>query len=112
MPESKTILDNFDAKMAKLERLYKLQLSIILMTGTAVLWGARLEWTSADHEKRVSKLEISTEGLKSDMIELKTRTRNVTSLTPKSIPEVLTSKLPQNNELSPNERDPLKRPNN
>lgn len=108
MPVAENILDKFDAKMAKLERLYKLQLGIILLTASAVLWGARLEWTSADHEKRINRLESATDDLKTDVIEIKTRTRNITALPPKVNPEILTSKLPQTNELSPDNRDSFK----
>lgn len=74
MPDA---IDQLDAKLAKLDRLYRMQLGIILLTASAVLWGGRLEWSKADHEARIHAVETDTRGLREDMIEVKTRIHGV-----------------------------------
>lgn len=45
------------------ERLMRWQMAIICCTAAGVLWGARLEFRSADHEARIAKLEVRDEKL-------------------------------------------------
>lgn len=56
--------ERFSVTVGKLERLLAAQRWIIGMTAAAVLWGARLEFASADHGQRLTGVEadVKTNG--------------------------------------------------
>ena len=76
MPDT---LDQINAILARSERMLQAQRWIIVLTASAVLWGAKLECTKADHEKRITNVETDTQHIHDDMIEVKTRIHGVAS---------------------------------
>lgn len=58
-----SLLERCEAMLALVDRLAKWQIAVIVATAGGVLWGARLEFKSADHESRLTKLESHDEKL-------------------------------------------------
>jgi hypothetical protein len=57
--------------LARAERLTKLVTAVMVLTVTGVLWGARLEWSSQDHEKRIGTIEADSKEYGRDIATLK-----------------------------------------
>lgn len=86
-PES--MLDKIDAILGRAERITRLLVWLFCLIISGVLWGSRLEWVSADHEKRVTSLETQTKELVTDVTILKVRVPGITFRPPLKAPAQL-----------------------
>ena len=60
------LFERFERTTNTIEKMLKLVVLLVSLTATGVLWGARLEWTAGDHEKRILAVSaIATETAKS-----------------------------------------------
>lgn len=64
-------LDRIAAVAEKIERVWNLARWMVAAISAGVLWVARVEWSHADHEKRLSGVEGDTKVLNADVARMK-----------------------------------------
>lgn len=52
-----------DRAAARAERLLKIVMAVLGLVVSGTLWGARLEWITKDHERRIMSAEGDVKGL-------------------------------------------------
>lgn len=90
MPTIETVIN-------RLERLMNMQKWIIGLTAAAVLWGARLEFASTDHGKRLDSVEPETKRNSNNISEIQGRLHGLASQMGKLPGKVATALRPQQN---------------
>jgi len=53
------LFERFERTASVIEKMFKWVVALVTLTMGGVLWGAKLEWTSADHEKRLLSTETT-----------------------------------------------------
>lgn len=91
MPDIETMIE-------RLEKLLQYQKWIIVCTAAAVLWGAKLEFASADHGKRLDSVEADTKRNGNNISEIQGRLHGIASLVGKIPGKVATALKPQNDD--------------
>jgi len=71
--------------LSKVERLWKIAVSIVALTVSGVLWGAKLEWTQQDMIHRIDKAEVRVEQHGLDIATLKAQ-KGIASNKPEETP--------------------------
>lgn len=68
-----------DRAAARAERLLKIVMAVLGLVVSGTLWGARLEWITKDHERRMSAAEGDVKNLNSTVSNIEGRLHGIAS---------------------------------
>ena len=85
--------------LSKLDRIFRAARWLVLMTASAVLWGARLEWKNGDHEYRLAKIETTDEKFRDETVRFLNQVEKVQAVMGEQIRKLnlLSDRMDRNN---------------
>lgn len=84
--------EKFEKTIGRLEKLVQAQRWIIGLTAAAVLWGARLEYASTDHGKRLDAMEPQLRANSTSIAQIEGRLHGISTLIGR-VPEKVVAKI-------------------
>lgn len=82
--EPTDLIDQCNALLTRVEKLWKLALAILAFVLTGTLWGARLEWRVTETAEKLSAVADETRATSLDVSRIKGHLNLTTSLIPKT----------------------------
>lgn len=97
------LIEEMEQMLQRTERVRKLWMAVVTVTVGAVLWGARLEFASEDHGRRINGLEVDVKANGKNISEIQGRLHGIASQVGK-VPGRVAGKLEDNNNMNPSNR--------